>query len=145
MLNPTGINRKRPYSDEYHAYAISELPEEIRLKVNAAYEKQFGIKELLPQGTTWARAQILRQEVQALMEPAVHLTSEMADRTEGKPPQRFDLTGMERQEVTIKVIVAEQKPARQNPPINVIPIQVETSELPKQPSTLTPTNGSKPK
>jgi hypothetical protein len=140
VLNPEGINRKRPFTDEYHEFAVSALPDEIRTKVNEAYQKQFGIVEFLKAGTTWARAQILRQEIQALLEPAVHLTSEFADRVEGKTPQRLELTGMERQEITIVVIQEQRllpKKAQPPPPIDVKPIP----PLPP-PSSPTP-NGNK--
>ena len=102
--NPKGINRKRPYTDRLHEVAEKTLPEEMRLKINSAFEKQFGAKNVMPAGTTYADAEVLRLHLNVIMKGDTSAATFIADRIEGRPPNRLDLIGHERQEITIKLV-----------------------------------------
>ena len=103
--NPTGINRrKRPYTDRLLDQAEARLPEELRAKFNSSFEKQFGKPDMLPQGTTYADAEVLRLHLNTILKGDVASAAFISDRIEGKPPNRLDLVGHERQEVTIRVV-----------------------------------------
>lgn len=126
VLNPQGINRKRPYADRQYELSERILPKTIRDKINLAYEKQYGEKEMLKAGATFADGFLLRQALEALVKPAVQITAEWQDRLEGRAPQRIDVTGMERQEITI--VVVEEKSEKKVRPIEVEIVQtVEAS------------------
>jgi hypothetical protein len=102
--NPSGINRKRPYTDRLHEVAERLLPAELRAKINGALERQFGKKDLLPPTATYADAECLRIHLNVIMKGDVNAAAFISDRIEGKPPNRLDLIGHERQEITIRVV-----------------------------------------
>jgi hypothetical protein len=97
--NPRGINRKRPITDEYFAQACELVPERLRQRFNRRAKM-----ELLKPGMTWAQAIALRMCYEALMEGSTRAAREMREAIEGKAPQRLEITGPERKEVTIRVV-----------------------------------------
>jgi hypothetical protein len=99
VRNPLGINRKRPWSDRYSQRSEDPIPEKIRRQFN----HQMG-QEVLPKGSTWADAAVLRRHMEALMDGGTPAAKEIADRIEGKPPQRMEIVGTERKVVTLEVI-----------------------------------------
>jgi len=104
VRNPLGINRKRPWTDRYYQRSEEKIPEILRIQFN----QKLGA-EVLPDGATWADAATLRRFMDAIMEGGTIAAKEIADRIEGKPPQRTEITGPERKEVTIKVVYAPRK------------------------------------
>ena len=103
--NPTGISRKRPITDHYYERAESPVPEKLREKINALLGE-----ELLEPGATWAQANALRRFVSAVMEANGTADSkEIREAIEGKAPQRIELSGPERKEITIRVIHQARK------------------------------------
>jgi hypothetical protein len=99
VRNPLGINRKRPWSDRYSQRSEDPIPDKIRRQFN----HQMG-QEVLPKGSTWADAAVLRRHMEALMDGWTPAAKEIADRIEGKPPQRMEIVGTERKVVTLEVI-----------------------------------------
>jgi hypothetical protein len=110
--NPEGINRKRSYTDRLHEVAETLLPAELREKINSAFERQFGKKDLLPPTATYADAECLRLHLSVLMKGDVNAAAFISDRIEGRPPNRLDLVGHERQEITIRVVEDPPMPPR---------------------------------
>ena len=98
VRNPLGINRKRPWTDRYYERSEGPLPEVLRLQFN----QKLGM-EVLPPGATWADAGTLRAHMDAIMEGGTIAAKEIADRIEGKPPQRKEITAPVRTEVTLVV------------------------------------------
>ncbi len=105
--NPSGT-RKRPYTDRLFDQAEARLPEELRAKFNDTFQKQFGKSDMLPPGVSYADVEVLRLHLNVILKGDVGAASFISDRIEGKPPNRLDLIGHERQEITI--IVKEEKP-----------------------------------
>ena len=103
VRNPLGINRKRPWKDRYFERSEAPLPEILRRQFN----EKLGM-EVLPPGSTWADAGTLRQHMDAMMEGGTKAAKEIADRIEGKPPQRMAIQGTERKEVTLEVIYVKR-------------------------------------
>ena len=103
VRNPRGINRKRPWTDRYYERSEAPLPEILRCQFN----ERLGM-EVLPPGSTWADAGTLRQHMDAMMEGGTKAAKEIADRIEGKPPQRMAIQGTERKEVTLEVIYVKR-------------------------------------
>ena len=97
VRNPQGINRKRPFSDRYFAIAEEVMPEKLR----KAFNKEAG-SEILKPGATWGDADAYGQFLQAA-KGNVNAAREVADRVEGKPPQRLEITGPEKKQVTLVV------------------------------------------
>ena len=102
VRNPRGINN-RPFSDLYYDVSQEIMPDRWRCKLNR--EAGFALH---PKGTTWAAA-----DARALHHKAsqgdVSAIRELADRTEGKAPERLELTGKTRQFVTIRVVDDRRK------------------------------------
>jgi hypothetical protein len=98
VLNPTGINRKRPITDEYYARSQEPLPEPLRLKINAA----LGVEVLKPKAT-WAEANSLRRFLDALTEGGHPSSKEIRESIEGKAPERLEIMGTQKKEITIRV------------------------------------------
>jgi hypothetical protein len=105
VRNPLGINRKRPWTDRYYERSEGPLPEILRRQFN----ERLGM-EVLPPGSTWADAGTLRQHMDAMMEGGTKAAKEIADRIEGKPPQRMEISGPEKKEITIRVKFDMQNP-----------------------------------
>jgi hypothetical protein len=98
VRNPLGICRKRPWTDRYYERSEGPLPEVLRRQFN----EKLGM-EVLPPGATWAEAATLRRFMDAIMEGGRPAAKEIADRIEGKPPQRTEITGLERKEVATRL------------------------------------------
>ena len=99
ILNPRGINRKRPITDRYFQWSEEPLPEILRTKMNASVGE-----ELLKPGATWAEANALRRFMDALMEGGQPSSKEIREAIEGKAPQRIEIAGPEKKLVTIHVV-----------------------------------------
>jgi hypothetical protein len=116
--NPSG-NRKRPYTNRLHDLAETRLPEELRAKFNDSFAKQFGKKDMLPPGTTYADAEVLRLHLNTILKGDVASAAFISDRIEGKPANRLDLIGHGRQEVTIRVVHDTARPKWKPNPTSV--------------------------
>jgi hypothetical protein len=103
VRNRLGVNRKRPFSDRYFAIAEEVMPE----KLLKAFNKEAG-SELLKPGATWGDADAYGQFLQAT-KGNVNAAREVADRVEGKPPQRLEITGPEKKIVTIRLVDDRRK------------------------------------
>jgi hypothetical protein len=97
VRNPLGTN-KRPFADLYFALSQEIVPEWKRRQLN----KVAG-GPLHPRGTTWAEA-----DARALHDRAaqgdVSAIKELADRTEGRSPERPEIQGSTRKEVTLHIV-----------------------------------------
>ena len=113
--NPSG-NRKRPYTNRLHDLAETRLPEELRARFNSSFERQFGKKDMLPAGVTYADAEVLRLHLNVILRGDVGAAAFISDRIEGKPANRLDLVGHERQEITIRVVQDAATPKRKPGP-----------------------------
>lgn len=98
VRNALGINRKKPITDRYYERAEDALPDKIRRQFN----EKLGI-EALKEGATWADANALRRFMDTLMEGGERSAKEIREAIEGKAPQRIELSGPERKEITISV------------------------------------------
>jgi hypothetical protein len=96
--NPSGINRKRPYTDEYLNMSESPAPPELIAKLN----RQFKMR-IISENATWAQLHVTRMFLQVVLKGDVPALKEIADRIEGRPRQRVDSVGVEHQEITIRV------------------------------------------
>jgi hypothetical protein len=88
VRNPLGINRGRTYSGFYEEVAKKPLPEKIRLKLNRKLGKNF-----LQKGTNWAEANAFARHLGAIEDSGYLDSKEVREATEGKAPQRVELTG----------------------------------------------------
>lgn len=79
VRNPLGINRKRPWTERYAARSEAPIPEKLRLEFNLKMGE-----EVLPKGSTWADAAVLRRHMDALTDGGTPAAKEIADRIEGK-------------------------------------------------------------
>ncbi len=60
--------------------------------------------KLLKRGDTWARAIAIRACFEAAMNASIRTMREMREAIEGKAPQRLEITGPERKEITLSVV-----------------------------------------
>jgi hypothetical protein len=97
--NPEGKNIRRPFTDRYHMMSQAAAPPELIRKVNAQFKTP-----ILAEGSSWAALTTARLYLQIVMKGDVNALREIVDRVEGKAPNRLDLMGMERQEITIRVV-----------------------------------------
>jgi hypothetical protein len=79
VLNPVGINRKRPCVERYAQRSEDRIPDRLRLKFN----REVG-EEVLLKGSTWADVAVLRRFIEALTEGGTPAAKEIADSIEGK-------------------------------------------------------------
>jgi hypothetical protein len=79
VLNPLGVNRKRPWTERYAQRSEDPISEKLRVKFN----REVG-EEVLLKGSTWADAAVLRRFIEVLTEGGTPAAKEIADRTEGK-------------------------------------------------------------
>jgi hypothetical protein len=102
VRNPRGTN-KRPFADLYFALSEEIIPEWKRRQLN-----KLAGGALHPRGTTWAEA-----DARALHDKAsqgdVSAIKELADRTEGRSPERPELTDPTKQVVTIHIVDDRRK------------------------------------
>lgn len=96
VRNPLGINRKRPYTDRMYQKS------ETLLALSKWGEKKR--KELeLPLTATWADAAIEELNRKAA-NGDIQAIKEQADRIEGKAPERLEISGPEKKEITVRII-----------------------------------------
>src|SRR5713101_7533720 len=89
--NPGGRPKKRPITDRYYQKAEEPLSEKDCKRLE------------LPIGATWGDLLALRQ-FQAADKGSTNAAREIREAIEGKAPQRFEITGPERKEITIRVV-----------------------------------------
>ena len=99
VRNPAGVNKKRPITDEY--FTVSQ--EVISPQLIARFNRSCHAK-LLKVGDTWARAVAVRAHYEAVFNASIRAMREMREAFEGKAPQRLEITGPERKEITIKLV-----------------------------------------
>jgi hypothetical protein len=119
--NPGGRPKKRPVTDEYFQILGETVPEELRTKINRQFKQ-----ELLPPGSTWARAGALRRAIDSLIEGGHMASKEMREATEGKAPMWLEIRGVEKREITIKVIHDRKKESFKE--LNTLSISSNPSE-----------------
>ncbi len=103
VLNPTGINRKRPWTERYSIWSEAALPEKIRQQFNL----QMG-EEILKKGVSWADAATLRRHMEALLDGGTPAAKEIADRIEGKSAT-FEDEKVDAKEAHVYLVVGEEK------------------------------------
>jgi hypothetical protein len=130
VLNPAGVNRKRPYSDRHAEWVEKPLPEKMRQKFN----KRCGGEVVLPIGATWGDAEVGRSHYEAAVFGNIRALKENADRIEGKPPQRLEITTPTKLVQTINVNWGPQPAPRE--PIDAPP--AETAKESPAPSEAKP-------
>src|ERR1700680_3556181 len=111
VRNPQGINRKRPFTDRDYQWSEEVLPEKLRARINRILET-----EVLLEGAMWADANAVRQLIEAVLKGSTAAAKELREAVEGKSPQRLDISGPERKEMTIRVVYANRpgSPSRRN-------------------------------
>lgn len=102
VRNPTGINSKRPFSDFYFFHSEEVIPEFWRKRLN----KDAGGR-LIPKAATWGEADSRRLHLEAA-KGNVTAMRELADRVEGKAPQRLEITSPVHKQVTLRVIYGDR-------------------------------------
>jgi hypothetical protein len=102
VRNPRGVNN-RPFADLYYDVSQEIVPELWRRKLN----RDAGFT-LHPKGTTWAAADARALHCKA-SQGEVSAAKELADRVEGKAPERMEIVGKTRQLVTLRVIYGYRK------------------------------------
>src|SRR5260221_2766130 len=112
--NPQGINKKRPFSDRYAEMGEAQAPIELIQKVN----KQFG-KPVLAENCSWCELVTARAYLSVFLRGDTNILKEMADRVEGKAPQRLDLAIPAHSEVTLKVVYDTATPKKKPDPTAV--------------------------
>ena len=101
--NAGGRPKKRPITDEYFQLADQVVPEKIRKRL----EKKWEIK--LEPGITFSKANALRRYLDAMESGGQTSSKEIREAIEGKAPERLEITGPERKEITIHLIHTEKK------------------------------------
>ena len=92
--NPGGKPKKRPITDEYFALADIEIPKEICKKLRIKF---------VP-GRTFSQANALARFMDCLKRDGHRSSKEVREAMEGKAPQRVEISGPEKAEITIRVI-----------------------------------------
>lgn len=92
----------------------SPAPAEMIAKLNRQFKTP-----ILSENATWAQLHVANLFLQVVLNGDVTAQKEIADRIEGRAPQRLDSVAMERQEVTIRMV--------EDPPLP--PIQGREDEL----------------
>ncbi len=111
VLNPTGINRKRPWTDTYSSMSESPVPEKIRLKFNL----EMG-EEVLKKGACWREASALRRLLETLEGGGTPAAKEIVDRVEGKA-MVYEEEKVDAKEAHVYLVVGEEKTLAQAKPI----------------------------
>jgi len=94
--NPTGINRKRPLTDRMFG-RVEELLSD------SAEGEALRKKLKLSPAATWGDAFIC-QLSREVMKGNVGAFKEFGDRIEGKSPERLEISGPEKKEISIRII-----------------------------------------
>jgi hypothetical protein len=97
--NPSGRPKKRPITDHYHDRLEKPVPEKIRLAMNI----EAGAEELKP-GATWGEANALRRAMDSVLQDGHMASKEMREATEGKAPQRLEITTAPKTEITVRLV-----------------------------------------
>jgi hypothetical protein len=97
--NASGRPKKRPITDEYFQLSQNPIPEKLRNDINSKLGE-----ELLKPGATWAQANALRRFLDTLMQGGHPSSKEIREAIEGKAPERLEITGPERKEITLHLI-----------------------------------------
>src|SRR5712692_9589357 len=97
--NPKGVNKKRPFSDRYEQMGEARAPIELIQKIN----KDFG-KPILSESCSWVMLLTARAYLQVYLRGDTNMLREIADRVEGRSPNRLDLQVAGRTEVTFRVV-----------------------------------------
>src|SRR5258708_363391 len=105
--NPQGINKKRPFSDRYAEMGQAQAPIELIQKLN----KQFG-KPVLSENCSWCELVTARAYLSVVLRGDTNMLREIADRVEGRAPQRLDLAIPAHSEVTLKVVYDTATPKK---------------------------------
>lgn len=103
--NPGGRPKKRPITDEYFALTNKAIPEKLRKKL----QKKWGIE--LEKGITFAQMNALRRSLDALEQGGHTSSKEIREAIEGKAPERLEISGPERKEITIRILHDRKKRA----------------------------------
>ena len=101
VRNPKGNNRKRPWTDRM--FERSEM-----LLASTEEGEQIRKALQLPKEATFADAAVLTLMRKAI-KGDVGAIKEMADRIEGKAPERLEITGPDRKEITIRLLHDREK------------------------------------
>jgi len=96
--NPKGVNKKRPFSDRYEQMGEARAPIELIQKIN----KDFG-KPILSESCSWVMLLTARAYLQVYLRGDTNMLRKIADRVEGRSPNRLDLQVAGRTEVTFVV------------------------------------------
>jgi hypothetical protein len=100
VRNRLGVNqKKRPITDEYFRVSQEPMPVNLIARFNRSCHAK-----LLQPGDTWARAIAIRAHYEAAMHTSIRAMREIRESMEGKAPQRLEITGPERKEITLRVI-----------------------------------------
>jgi hypothetical protein len=99
VRNPLGVNKKRPITDMYFASLQEVVPPHLIARFNRSCHAK-----LLRPGDTWARAIAVRACYEAAMMASIRTMREIRESIEGKAPQRLEITGPERKEITLRVL-----------------------------------------
>jgi hypothetical protein len=102
VRNPKGVNN-RPFTDLYYDVSQEIVPEWWRRKLN-----RWAGFELHPKGTNWAAADARALHMKA-SRGEVSAVKELADRCEGRAPERLEIVGKTRQFVTLRVVFGSRK------------------------------------
>ena len=103
IKNPTGINRKFPWTERWAALGEKLLKDSKRgEKIRVEFD--------LPETATWADAIIFRTAIEGVM-GNFSGAANLIDRQEGRAPQRIELSGPNRQILNIR-ITHDRKPNR---------------------------------
>lgn len=96
--NPGGRPKKRPITDEYFDLADKPIPEKLRAKL----QKKYCVD--LPQGITFSQMNALARYLDAMEPDGQTSSKEIREAMEGKAPMRLEISGPQRQEITIRLV-----------------------------------------
>lgn len=96
--NPSGRPKTKPITDEYFRLADQPIPEKLRKKLAKKWD--VAIRD----GATYSEVNAIMRYLNAF-EPGGHTSSkEIRESIEGKAPERIEISGPERKEITIRVL-----------------------------------------
>lgn len=101
--NPGGRPKKRPITDEYFALADKPIPEKLRKKLQPKFDVE------LWDGITFAQVNALRRFLDSFTVGGQTSSKEIRESIEGKAPERLEITGPERKEITIRILHDRKK------------------------------------
>lgn len=104
--NPGGRPKKRPITDEYFALADRPIPEKLRKKLQPKFDVD------LWEGITFCQVGALRRFLDSMAEGGYLASKEIRESIEGKAPERLEITGPERKEITIRILRDSQSSSK---------------------------------